>query len=182
MRSIIIFLPVALLALAGCSSDREFTVTHESLTQAAIEAISEEALVPPDKIQRVDEKGENGCATVLKAPYIDYSKIKVIIDSCNGQNPPNLEVRIVTGSFFYMRHLRYEDRFQELVLEKLLARAHGEESHPSSLPPPPPPDLKHLPPSASAISTMASEAETPVIPPVEPPAASPAAPEQPAPK
>jgi hypothetical protein len=176
MRRKIFLSLAALVLLGGCTSDWDIDVTHEDLVRAAITAICEEAYVSPDQVQRVDKKDEAGLVTVLKAPYISYSKIKVKIDSCEDSRTPKLEVRVVTGSFFHTRHMDWEQRLDEVVMQKVRARQHGQESKPSSLPPPPQPTLETLPPSSSAFQTAAEVPPPPFNPPQPEQKATPPAP------
>ncbi len=125
-----------LCVLAGCSTDRRYTVAHERMTIAAMQAISDEASVRMDEIQRNDREEDGGRLTVLRAPYVEYSKVEATIDSRGKHcNTPELEVVVSTDKILFTRHKEWEERLQRLVELKLKARPHGEESKPSALPP-----------------------------------------------
>ena len=153
-------------ALSG-STDRNYTTEFERIVRAATEAIEEEAHVNRDQIERTDF-GE-GCScgsqlTYLRAPYIDFSWIKVKIDGRGKDScAPELSVTITTDKTFFTRHKEYEQRIHELVLLKLNAKQHGEESKPSMLPP------THAKP-------VAPPAATAPVAPAPQPAPTPAAP------
>lgn len=156
-------LPAVLLIgmLGGCSTDCRYTVTHEQLTNAAIKAITEEARVAPEEIKRKDREHKAGMVTDLEARYVEYSKIKVRIDSSKLCDIPELEVKITTDTVLYTRHKEWEWRMIELIKQKLLARQHGEESKPTSLPP-------VAPPKAQPSTVPAGEVPKPVAPPPAP--------------
>ncbi|HYG77845.1 MAG TPA: hypothetical protein VEK08_22760 [Planctomycetota bacterium] len=138
---------VCFLFLSGWGhTSRAYTVTHERLVEAALQALSEEAFVKIGDIEQCDESNKNGKVTLLKAPYIHYSKIEVRIDSRDSDSCPKLKVKITTNTVFFTRHKEWEQRIHELTLLKLRARQHGLESKPTALPPtargpaaPPPP-------------------------------------------
>jgi len=128
------FLPVvALLFLMGCNSnDKHYTVSHEQLVQAAIEAIADEAHVKPEEITRTDHGEKCGTVTRLESAYIEYSQIRADIRS--GDCTPELEVQGSTDKVFWTRHKDWEQRLHEVVVLKLTAKAHGAESKPTALP------------------------------------------------
>jgi hypothetical protein len=127
---------VSVLLLSGCTSDCSYTVDHERLVGAAMEAIAEEAHVKFGDITRNDCEEKGGKMTILTATYIDYSKLKVIIDSSEENcKVPALKVQIKTGDVLPEQHGDFENRLHEMVLLKLRARKHGEESKPTALPP-----------------------------------------------
>lgn len=150
-------------AIAG-STDRNYTTDYDRVVRAAIEAIEEEAHVSLDQIERTDS-GE-GCScgsqvTYLKAPYIDFSWIKVKIDGRGKDScAPELSVTITTDKTFFTRHKEYEQRIHELVLLKLNSKKHGEESKPSMLPPThaktPPASPAPVPPAAPSAPAPAT--------------------------
>jgi hypothetical protein len=109
--------------LAGCSTDRSYTVTHERMTTAAIQAISEEAHVQSADVVRTDRDEKGGRVTYLEAPYIDYSKIKARVDS-RGKDSciPEFSVSITTDKVLFTRHQEWEQRIHELVFLKLRER------------------------------------------------------------
>ena len=122
-----------LALLSGCSTDRHYRPTgHECVISATIRAIAEEAHVPEETIQRTDS--DDGLVTTLNSPYIQYSNIEAKIDSRKDANAPELGIVITTGEILINRHKEWEQRIHELVRLKMLARPHGEESKPSSLP------------------------------------------------
>jgi hypothetical protein len=121
------------------STDRNYITDYDRVLRAAIEAIEEEAHVKESQIERTDSAEGCNCGgqvTYLKAPYIDFSWIKVKIDG-RGKDScmPELSVSITTDKTFFTRHKEYEQRIHELVLLKLRAKKHGEESVPPVLPP-----------------------------------------------
>jgi len=113
----------ALVVLSGCSTDRSYTVTHERMTTAAIQAIADEAHVHESDIVRTDRDDKDGKLTYLEAPYIDYSKIKARIDS-RGKDScmPEFSVSITTDKVLFTRHQEWEARIHELVFLKLRER------------------------------------------------------------
>jgi hypothetical protein len=142
--AVCLFLP-ALLLISGCSTDRRYTytaspVTHDRLVEAATQAVSEEARVPIDKIERSEKDG----VTELRAPYDIYSKIRVQVDSRKSCENPELLVQISTDTYLWTRHKEWEQRIHEIVALKLRGRTHGPESKPTSVPPttPPAPEAK----------------------------------------
>ena len=151
------------------STSRNYTTDYNRIVQASIEAIEEEAHVKLDQIERTDS-GE-GCScgsqvTVLKAPYIDFSWIKVKIDGRGKDScAPELSVTITTDKTFFTRHKEYEQRIHELVLLKLNSKQHGEESKPSMLPPthvkPPPAAPAPAAPPAPGATTPGTPAPAP---------------------
>lgn len=137
-RCPIVLAAVSVMLLAGCTTSRQYPASHERLVEAGVYAISIEAVVPPEKIKRTEREEQGGRLTVLEAPYIEYSKIQVIIDS-RGEyaKSPELGVMITTDKDkgFYTRHKNMEERVHEQVMLNLRARQHGPESKPTSLPP-----------------------------------------------
>ena len=135
------YFTVAMLSLVigGCSTDRAYTLTHGRMTEAALQAISEEAQVKIADIKRTESGSDGGHRTVLEAPYINYSTITAKIDS-RGKNEsaPQLEVQITTDKILFTRHKEWEQRIHELVALKLRSHAHGGESKPTALPATPP--------------------------------------------
>jgi hypothetical protein len=123
MMRVSIVVLFALLVFSGCSTDRNYTVTHERMTTAALQAISEEAHVHENDIVRTDREEDGGQVTYLEAPYIDYSKIKARIDS-RGKDScmPEFSVTITTDKYLYSRHKEWEQRIHELVFLKLRDR------------------------------------------------------------
>jgi len=124
------------MLLAGCTTSRQYPASHDRLVEAGIYAISAEAAVKPEQVKRTDREEQGGRVTVLEAPYIEYSKVQVIIDS-RGENAktPELGVLVTTDKDkgFYTRHKDMEERVHELVVLNLRARQHGPESKPTSL-------------------------------------------------
>jgi hypothetical protein len=163
MRLLASLLAVCCIAiLGGCSTDGRYTVSHEQLTNAAIRAICDEARVKPEEIKRKDREHKAGMITDLEARYVDYSKIKVRIDSsARDCTIPELEVKIATDTVLYTRHKEWERRVIELVKQKLLAHRHGEESKPTSLPP-------VAPPKAQSSPLPAGETPKPIAPQPQP--------------
>ena len=153
------------------STDRNYITDYERVVQAAIEAVEEEAHVKASQIDRT-EGGSEGCSctgqvTYLKAPYIDFSWIKVKIDNRGKDSGmPELSVSITTDKTFFTRHKEYEQRVHELVLLKLQARKHGDESIPPVLPP-----VRSQPKN---VNTGPAPAPNIVSPPPPPPAPAPA--------
>lgn len=127
---------VVTVLLAGCTTSQRYALTHDRLVQAAYSAITQEAYVKLEQITREDTEEQGGRLTVLKAPYLEYSKIEAMIDS-RGEDAktPRLKVKITTGDFAYSRHKDMEERLQEVALRDLRARQHGDESKPTALPP-----------------------------------------------
>jgi hypothetical protein len=129
---------VAAALLSGCTSSRCYSIPHDRLAEAAVHAISAEAAVKPEQIKRTEKEEQGGRLTLLEAPYIDYSKIEVTIDS-RGKfaDAPELGVLITTGkdNTFYTRHESMAERVHEAILFDLRARQHGQESKPTALPP-----------------------------------------------
>jgi len=120
MRATIACTFVFLLLLSGCSTDRNYTVTHERMTTAAIQAIAEEANVHESDVVRTDRDDKDGKVTYLEAPYIDYSRIKASIDSRGKDSAmPVFGVTITTDKYLYSRHKEWEERIHELVFLKL---------------------------------------------------------------
>ena len=149
-------IPAFLAVLSGCSTDRRYTVTHDRVTEAAIAAISEEAYVRPDEIQRTD--CEDGKLTILKAPYNNYSKIETKIDSRDAEKKnPELLVNITTNDIALTRHKEWEQRIHEIVRMKLMGRSHGAASKPTSLPPAAKPPV--MPPPPAPAPTLKPEAK-----------------------
>jgi hypothetical protein len=123
------------LILTSCTTDRDFCVSHERLVDAAIQAISEETRVAPGDIKRTETSEKGGMRTVLVAPYITYSCIKVEVDSTDEHcKCPELQVKVTTDKILWTRHKDFEDRIHEIVALKLRARKHGDESKPTALP------------------------------------------------
>lgn len=163
-------------AIAG-STDRNYITEYDRLVRAATEAVEEEAHVDASQIERTDDGGGCSCGgvTYLKAPYIDFSWIKVKIDGRGKDScAPELSVTITTDKTFFTRHKEYEQRVHELVLLKLSSKKHGAESIPPSLPP-----VHSATPPAQQTPTTPSPAQTPpsapapTTPPTTPPAANP---------
>jgi hypothetical protein len=128
----IALLAVSLAMLSGCSTDRHYTTGHECVISATIRAIAEEGHIDESRIERTDSEG--GLVTTLKAPYIQYSNIEAKIDSRKYANAPELGVVVTTGEVLINRHKEWEQRIHEIVRLKMLARPHGHESRPTSLP------------------------------------------------
>ena len=130
---------VILAGVAGCSTERGSAgVAHEQMVAAACRAISQEAYVYPETIERCERDTPEGRVTTLKAPYVEYSHVTVDIDSRNKCAPgPELKVNIITNEIVFVRHRDWEWRLQELVEAQLKARTHGPESAPTSLSPAP---------------------------------------------
>ncbi|MGD0090424.1 MAG: hypothetical protein ABSE73_10940 [Planctomycetota bacterium] len=139
----------AAVLLYGCTTSRCYSVPHDRLIAAAVKALAAEAAVKPEQIQRTDKEELGGRLTVLEAPYIEYSKVEVRIDS-RGKfaDAPELTVEITTAKdkTFYTRHRDMEERVHEAILLSLRARQHGEESKPTALPPAAPPKPAEAPP------------------------------------
>jgi len=140
MRSccLITFAAISVILLAGCTTSRQYLASHDRLVEAGVYAISVEAAVKPEQVKRTDREEKGGRLTVLEAPYIEYSRIQVFIDS-RGEyaSAPELGVLITTDKDkgFYTRHKDMEERVHELAVLNLRARQHGAESKPTSLPP-----------------------------------------------
>jgi hypothetical protein len=149
MRRALFSAGLAVLLLAGCSTEREYSVPHDRMVAATVDAICDEANVKPGDVKReeIDEKG--GHVTVLSAPYKRESRIECKVDSREkNATQPALEVRIVSNEKLFTRHKEWEWRIHEVVQRKLTARAHREESEPTAMPklepkvPPPEPSNK----------------------------------------
>lgn len=124
-----------MVVLSGCSTDREYKITHDQMIDAAVAAICEEGNVTPDAVKRAEISEKGGRLTTLTAPYKHESRIECKVDTREKHTAvPNLEIRVVTGKDFYTRHKEWEWRVHEVVEQKLKARSHGAESKPSSLP------------------------------------------------
>lgn len=127
---------VVVVVAAGCTTSRGFKLTHERLVEAAARVIASEAQVMPQEIKRTDREEKGGKLTLLTAPYTQYSKIEVMVDSrAEHADDPLLKVKITTGDFPYSRHKTWEARVQELVERELESRPHGAEAKPTALPP-----------------------------------------------
>lgn len=121
MRTFLALSLVAIL-LSGCSTDRSYTVSHERMTTAAIQAIAEEAHVHENEVVRTDRDDKDGQLTYLECPYIDYSRIRASIDSrAKDCTIPEFSVKITTDKHLYTRHKEWEERIHELVFLKLRA-------------------------------------------------------------
>ena len=98
-------MPAASSFVSGCSTDRSYTVTHEAMTKAAIDAIADEAHVHESDVVRTDRDDKDGKLTYLECPYIEYSKIKARIDS-RGKDScmPEFSVSITTDKYLFTRH------------------------------------------------------------------------------
>ena len=144
------------------STDRNYITDFERVKDAAIEAVEEEAHVSREKIEITEQEGCScGQVVYLKAPYIDFSHIKVKIDG-SGKNSgmPELSVSITTDKTFFTRHKECEQCIHELVLLKLQAKKHGDESHVSSI----------AKPTHPAATQPAASQPAQLAPPVTPPA------------
>ena len=130
---------LALMALSGCSTDCQYcSPGHELAVGAARAALADEAYAMPEDITRTDRSTPTGCVTTLRAPYIDYSNIRVTVDSRGDRaNSPEVKVHVATDEILFTRHRDWECRVQELALLNLSARTHGFESAPTALPPAP---------------------------------------------
>lgn len=126
---------VSLAVLTGCSTDREYKITHEQTIEATVAALMDEANVKRDEIKIVEAPEKGGRVTVITCPYKRESRVECKVDSTDERkNSPELQVRVVSNEKFYTRHKEWEWRMQEVVAAKLRAKDHGEESKPSSLP------------------------------------------------
>jgi len=131
--SLCVFALVAVLS--GCSTDREYKITHDQMIDAAVAAICEEANVRPDAVKRIEISEKGGRLTTLSAPYKHESRVECKVDTREKFSAsPNLEIRVVTNEKLYTRHKEWEWRMHEVVEQKLKAKSHGAESKPSSLP------------------------------------------------
>lgn len=123
------------VVLSGCSTDREYHITHDQMIDAAVAAICEEGNVAPDAVKRSEISEKGGRLTTLTAPYKHESRVECKVDTREKHSAvPNLEIRVVTSKDFYTRHKEWEWRMHEVVAQKLKAKSHGAESKPSSLP------------------------------------------------
>jgi len=142
------FIAVAMLCplfLTSCTTEHEYAASHEQLVDAAIQAITDETRVPASGIKR-SEMSEKGIShTILEAPYITYSAIKIDVADTD------VHVKVTTDKILWTRHKDFEDRIHEIVALKLRAKSHGDESKPTTLPtksaapapvPLPPPEKK----------------------------------------
>ncbi len=152
------FIPVMLLALScavllsSCTTEREYSVTHEQLVEAAILAIEEDSYMSKCEIKKTEKEEKGGKYTILETQYNTYSRLKAEIDSTGKHcNMPELQVKVTTDKILWTRHKDFEQRIHELVLLKLRSRKHGDESRPTALPPAEPkpkPALVPVPPPA----------------------------------
>jgi hypothetical protein len=118
---------VAAVLFSGCTNSRCYSIPHDRLVEAAVHAISAEAAVKPEQIKRTEKEELGGRLTLLEAPYMEYSKIEVTIDS-RGKfaGAPELGVLITTGkdNTFYTRHENMAERVHEAIVFDLRARQH----------------------------------------------------------
>ena len=116
-------------SLSG-STDRNYLTDFERVKEAAIQAVQEEAHVNRDQIKVTDDAACScGHVSYVRAKYIEFSCIKVKIDDRGKDSGmPEVSVTITTDTVFFTRHKEYEQRIHELVLMKLKARTHGDES------------------------------------------------------
>ncbi len=140
MRILSVLAVIACVLLSGCTQDRNYTVEHDRLVVATLEAIVEEANVKFGDIKRHDCEVKGGRQTLLTAPYKgEISKLEATIDStAENSTCPALKVRITTGEVMPTEHKDWADRIHEVALLKLTAKTHGAESKPTSLPAPKP--------------------------------------------
>lgn len=142
------FIAVAILCplfLTSCTTERDYAASHDQLVDAAMQAIMDETRVPASGIKR-SEMTEKGCShTILEAPYITYSAIKVDVADTD------VHVKVTSDKIAWTRHKDFEDRIHEIIALKLRAKIHGDESKPTALPmktpapapvPLPPPEKK----------------------------------------
>lgn len=123
------------VAVSTYAVERNYTVSHDQLVEAAIEAIAAEAHVYPSEITQSEVEKKGGRFTRLRSTYIDYSRVQVDIDSTKGCScTPLLKVQAHTDKIMNTEHKEWEQRIHEVVTQKLMARSHGEESKPTSLP------------------------------------------------
>ena len=152
---------VAAVLFSGCTNSRCYSIPHDRLVEAAVHAIAAEAAVKPEQIKRTEKEELGGRLTLLEAPYMEYSKIEVTIDS-RGKfaGAPELGVLITTGkdNTFYTRHENMAERVHEAIVFDLRARQHGQESKPTALPPAAAPKATAPPqPPAPAVPTPQPE-------------------------
>lgn len=136
--------------LTGCSTDREYKITHDRVVGATVATLMDEANVKRGEIKLVEAQEKGGRVTVIACPYKRESRVECKVDSTDERkNSPELQVRVVTNEKFYTRHKEWEWRLQEVVAAKLRAKDHGDESKPSSLPM----EKPKLPPAAEPKKT-----------------------------
>jgi hypothetical protein len=142
----------SMLFLSGCGTTRELAISHDRMVEVTMQAIQFEGHVKPAEIKRTDTEEKGGRLTMLKSPYIDYSKVEVQIDSREDHTKhPELLVKVLSNDTFYTRHKDLEARLMEVVLLELRAKQHGEESKPTAMAPATPAELKaaeNRPPTA----------------------------------
>lgn len=123
------------LLLPACTTEREYSVSHERLVDAAMQALVDETRIGAGEIKRSDSEPKGGKLTILEAPYVTYSRVKIEIDSSDEHSKmPELQVKVSTGKIAWTRHKDLEQRIHESVALKLRAKKHGDESKPTALP------------------------------------------------
>lgn len=141
---------VALLVLAGCSTDRPYAQAgHDEVVQAVITALGEEGHVKADKVTKTEDKLDGDeRRTRLEGAYSTFSKFRVDVISKPGkdQGQPVVEAKLQTRETLYTRHRDFEDRLLERVALHLNKTAYGEQSRPTALPPEPIPEPGRLSP------------------------------------
>jgi len=147
MRITAVLLTLCLAVPALAATSRQYLdVTHEGLVLATAKAISMEANVRPDAIERVDCDKNGGKVTILRSPYVEYSRIEVMVESYGKYAcAPRLKVKITTGEILHTRHKEPEWRVHEVVLDELCKAPSLAQTRPTSLPPTPPPDFTKEP-------------------------------------
>jgi hypothetical protein len=135
MRFVLGSAVACLVFLAGCSTDRDYKLTHDRVIDAAVAGLMDEANVKRDEIKITEATEKGGRVTVITSPYKRESRVECKVNSADEhRDVPELQVRIVTNEKFYTRHKEWEWRLQEVIAAKLRAKDHGEESKPSALP------------------------------------------------
>ena len=112
----------SMLFLSGCGTTRELAISHDRMVEVTMQAIQLEGHVKPAEIKRTDIEEKGGRLTMLKSPYIDYSKVEVQIDSREDHaKHPELLVKVLSNDTLYTRHKDLEARLMEVVLLELRA-------------------------------------------------------------